>query len=87
MAASKAAEGSSLVQVRILLPGPLTPDEGNTMGEWAKECGVKVGFSSLKSANLRLEEIGKQRSMHSYKCPHCRMYHLGHTKPKEEVLV
>lgn len=57
------------------------------MGEWAKECGVKVGFSSLKSANLRLEEIGKQRSMHSYKCPHCRMYHLGHTKPKEEVLV
>lgn len=52
------------------------------MGEWAKECGIKRAFSTLKDAERRLREIGKHHTMHGYKCNHCSMYHLGHKQPR-----
>jgi hypothetical protein len=54
---------------------------GVTIIEW-HTCSRKIQYLSESRANKAAREIQKKRrdgdGIHSYKCPHCHWWHIGH---------
>lgn len=50
-----------------------------------KDCGNKVKYATIKEAQDALYHIrssGGDHNMHTYKCPYCHYYHIGHHAPE-----
>ncbi len=46
------------------------------------ECGRKRGWATKSSANKVLLRQRDYNNMHTYECPHCFMWHIGHIPKK-----
>lgn len=62
-------ECKPLLQAKIESEQPKNP--------WVSQCGIKKSYGSWKGA--KLSAIKQNRGeLAAYKCPHCKMFHLGH---------
>lgn len=46
--------------------------------EMHRECGRKKSYASQSQANKQLVKMRDYNQMHTYECPHCFMWHIGH---------
>jgi hypothetical protein len=60
-------------------------------GEWRnpafRRCYRKIAYSTWKKAEERAEKAGIRTGelIHAYKCPECRMFHIGHPDQSEKI--
>ena len=48
-----------------------------------RECGPKQGYLSKAEAKrvARMMSARERDQLHLYRCPHCRVWHVGHVVP------
>ncbi len=57
--------------------------EGGAMNRlYRKQCHGKKGFLALRDAESEIWRSHPHVHMSVYRCPHCGIFHIGHTKTK-----
>lgn len=53
-----------------------------------KTCGKKIPYNTAKLADKAIESISKRKGfsedLHSYYCPYCLYWHIGHNKRRKK---